>query len=185
MDKFTIEYDKEEFEEKYKDKIKQYIKRKLSESTIKNNIFEFDIEDFLRNFPEACEVNDIILEYPIEVEKTLLDIFKETYKEVFGEDSRTEKELEKICISLKNPIGCEKKIENINSFDINKLLTFEGDIISAGKVCALLKVARFVCPECGWNITHTTYNYFEKIPKYICKVCEKNDRRVEMELDLD
>ncbi|GBF35840.1 AAA family ATPase [Methanofervidicoccus abyssi] len=185
MDKFTIEYDKEEFEEKYKDKIKQYIKRKLSESTIKNNIFEFDIEDFLRNFPEACEVNDIILEYPIEVEKTLLDVFKETYKEVFGEDSRTEKELEKICISLKNPIGCEKKIENINSFDINKLLTFEGDIISAGKVCALLKVARFVCPECGWNITHTTYNYFEKIPKYICKVCEKNDRRVEMELDLD
>ncbi|HIQ39428.1 MAG TPA: minichromosome maintenance protein MCM [Methanothermococcus okinawensis] len=177
-----MEYDEEEFIEKYGDKIKQYIKRKLSESTIRNNIFEFNIKDFLKNFPEACEVNDIIIEYPIEVENTLFHIFKETYREVFGEDSKTEKELEKIQISLKNPIGCEKKIEDINSFDINKLVTFEGDIISAGKVCALLKKAYFVCPRCGKIKTYTISNYFKKIPRVIC---DREDCREEMTLDLD
>jgi len=182
MNKFTMEYDEEEFIEKYGDKIKQYIKRKLSESTIRNNIFEFNIKDFLKNFPEACEVNDIIIEYPIEVENTLFHIFKETYREVFGEDSKTEKELEKIQISLKNPIGCEKKIEDINSFDINKLVTFEGDIISAGKVCALLKKAYFVCPRCGKIKTYTISNYFKKIPRVIC---DREDCREEMTLDLD
>ncbi|WP_253254750.1 minichromosome maintenance protein MCM [Methanofervidicoccus sp. A16] len=182
MDKFTIEYDEEEFMERYEDKIKQYIKSKLSEDTIKNNIFEFNIKDFLRYFPEAGEVNDIIIEYPIEVENTLFYIFKETYREVFGEDSKTEKELEKIQISLKNPIGCEKKIEDINSFDINKLATFEGDIISAGKVCALLKKAYFVCPRCGNVKKYTIHDYFKKLSKVVCDV---EDCKEEMVLDLD
>jgi len=182
MDKFTVEYDEEEFMEMYEDKIKQYIKRKLSESPIKNNIFEFNIKEFLRYFPEAGEINDIIIEHPIEVENTIFYIFKETYREVFGEDSKTEKELEKIQISLKNPIGCEKKIEDINSFDINKLVAFEGNIISAGKVCALLKKAYFVCPRCGNTKVYTINDYFKKISRVIC---DREDCREEMVLDLD
>ena len=106
-----MEYDEKEFLDKYGDKIKQYIKIKLSENAIKNNIFEFDIEDFLSNFPEICEINDIIIEYPINVENTISYIYKEGYIEVFGEDNKTKKELEKIQIALKNPIGCDKKID--------------------------------------------------------------------------
>ncbi|MBW9222510.1 minichromosome maintenance protein MCM [Methanothermococcus sp. SCGC AD-155-C09] len=175
-----MEYDEKEFLDKYGDKIKQYIKIKLSENAIKNNIFEFDIEDFLSNFPEICEINDIIIEYPINVENTISYIYKEAYIEVFGEDSKTKKELEKVQIALKNPIGCDKKIDEINSSDINKLVIFEGNIISAAKVCALLKKACFVCRNCGTIINKTVNDYFS-IPKMICS---NKNCRAEMSLDL-
>jgi len=180
MEGFTLEYDEEEFIEKYGDKVKLYMKHKLAEEDIKNNIFEFDIRDFLRYFPEAAEINDIIIEYPLKVEDTLFYLFKQTYKEVFGEESKTEKELEKIQISIKNPLGCEKKIEDISSFDINKLITFEGDIISATKVRALLKKAYFICKRCGNTKKYTISDYFKKIPRILCEECKE-----EMVLDLD
>jgi len=47
----VTEYDEEEFIDRYGDKIKLYIKGKLSEDGVKDNIFIFDIKDFLRNFP--------------------------------------------------------------------------------------------------------------------------------------
>ena len=175
-----MEYDEKEFLDKYGDKIKQYIKIKLSENAIKNNIFEFDIEDFLSNFPEICEINDIIIEYPINVENTISYVYKEAYIEVFGEDNKTKKELEKVQIALKNPIGCDKKIDEINSSDINKLVIFEGNIISAAKVCALLKKACFVCRNCG-NIINKTVNDYFSIPKMICS---NKNCRAEMSLDL-
>ena len=176
----VTEYDEEEFIDRYGDKIKLYIKGKLSEDGVKDNIFIFDIKDFLRNFPESGEVNDIILENPLKVEDTLFYLFKETYIEVFGEDSKTEKELEKVQISIKNPIGCEKKVEDISSFDIGKLVEFEGDIISATKVRALLKKAYYICKNCGNMKKYTISDYFKKIPRAICKECKE-----EMVLDFD
>ncbi|XRO77054.1 ATP-binding protein [Methanocaldococcus sp. 10A] len=158
-----VNFDEEYIKSKYEHKIKSFIKEELSNNLIKNNIFEFDIEKFLMHFPDACEVNDLIIERPKEVEEIILDIFKEAYVELFGED----KELEKIQIAFKNPKGCEKLIEDISSSDINKLVKFEGVIVKAGKVCALLKRACYVCPRCG-NIRYKTiHNYFE-IPEVIC-----------------
>ncbi|AEF96555.1 ATP-binding protein [Methanotorris igneus] len=158
-----VEFDEETFLSLYGDKIRAFIKDCLSTNLIKNNIFEFDIEAFLRTYPEACEVNDVIIEYPRKVEDVLNYLFRDVYVELFGED----KEIEKIQIAFKNPIGCEKKIEDISSSDINKLVKFEGIIAKAGKVCALLKKACYVCPKCG-NIRYITiHNYFE-LPKIKC-----------------
>ncbi|XRO74642.1 ATP-binding protein [Methanocaldococcus sp. 28A] len=170
-------FDEKVFKSYYEHKIKSFIKEELSNNLIKNNIFEFDIETFLMHFPDACEVNDLIIERPKEVEEIILDIFKEAYVELFGED----KELEKIQIAFKNPKGCEKLIEDISSSDINKLVKFEGVIVKAGKVCALLKRACYVCPRCG-NIKYKTiHNYFE-LPKVICN---NGDCKEEMVIDYE
>ncbi|CAB3287360.1 DNA replication helicase protein MCM [Methanocaldococcus lauensis] len=170
-------FDEEVFRSYYEYKIKSFIKEELANNLIKNNIFEFDIEKFLMHFPDACEVNDLIIERPKEIEEIILDIFKEAYVELFGED----KELEKIQIAFKNPKGCEKLIEDISSSDINKLVKFEGVIVKAGKVCALLKRACYVCPRCG-NIKYKTiHNYFE-LPKVICN---NGDCKEEMVIDYE
>ncbi len=172
-----VNFDEEVFRSYYEYKIKSFIKEELANNLIKNNIFEFDIEKFLMHFPDACEVNDLIIERPKEIEEIILDIFKEAYIELFGED----KELEKIQIAFKNPKGCEKLIEEISSSDINKLVKFEGVIVKAGKVCALLKRACYVCPRCG-NIKYKTiHNYFE-LPKVICN---NGDCKEEMVIDYE
>ncbi|MCQ6253903.1 minichromosome maintenance protein MCM [Methanocaldococcus sp.] len=172
-----VNFDEEYVKSKYEYKIKSFIKEELANNLIKNNIFEFDIEKFLMHFPDACEVNDLIIERPKEIEEIILDIFKRTYIELFGED----KELEKIQIAFKNPKGCEKLIEEISSSDINKLVKFEGVIVKAGKVCALLKRACYVCPRCG-NIKYKTiHNYFE-LPKVICN---NGDCKEEMVIDYE
>ncbi|CAB3289816.1 DNA replication helicase protein MCM [Methanocaldococcus lauensis] len=172
-----VNFDEEVFRSYYEYKIKSFIKEELANNLIKNNIFEFDIEKFLMHFPDACEVNDLIIERPKEIEEIILDIFKEAYVELFGED----KELEKIQIAFKNPKGCEKLIEDISSSDINKLVKFEGVIVKAGKVCALLKRACYVCPRCG-NIKYKTiHNYFE-LPKVICN---NGDCKEEMVIDYE
>ncbi|WP_456374807.1 ATP-binding protein, partial [Methanocaldococcus sp.] len=172
-----VNFDEDIFRSYYEYKIKSFIKEELANNLIKNNIFEFDIEKFLMHFPDACEVNDLIIERPKEIEEIILDIFKRTYIELFGED----KELEKIQIAFKNPKGCEKLIEEISSSDINKLVKFEGVIVKAGKVCALLKRACYVCPRCG-NIKYKTiHNYFE-LPKVICN---NGDCKEEMVIDYE
>ena len=173
----VITFNEQDFRCKYEFKIKNFIKEELSNNLIKNEIFEFDIGKFLMQFPDACEVNDIIVERPKDVEEVILDIFKKAYIELFGED----KELEKIQIAFKNPKGCDKLIDEISAEDINRLVKFEGVIVKAGKVCALLKRACFVCPRCG-NIRYKTiHNYFE-IPKV---VCNNGDCREEMVIDLE
>ncbi|ENN95751.1 MCM family protein [Methanocaldococcus villosus KIN24-T80] len=161
-------FEEEHFRTLYESKIKQFIKEELSNNLLKGNIFEFDIEKFISKFPEACEINEIIIEKPKEVEDVILDIFKEAYIELYDED----KNLEKIQIAFKNPRGCYKLIEDISSSDINKLVHFEGVIIKAGKVCALLKKACYVCPKCGNIIYRTIHNYFE-LPKVTCKNCNE------------
>ncbi|MEO2118050.1 MAG: minichromosome maintenance protein MCM [Methanocaldococcus sp.] len=134
-------FDEEVFRAYYEHKIKSFIKEELSNNLIKGNIFEFDIEKFLMHFPDACEVNDLIIERPKEIEEIIFDIFKDAYVELFGED----KDLERIQIAFKNPRGCEKLIEEISAEDINKLVKFEGNILQAGKVNALLKKAVYYC----------------------------------------
>ena len=176
-----LEFDEEHFLNTYGDKIKQYIKTNLSSNFIENNIFEFDIEDFLSSYPEICEINDIIIENPTKVEGTIFYIFKEAYMELFGDDNKIRKELEKIQIAFKRPIGCEKKIDEINSSDINKLVKFEGNIIKAAKVCALLKKACFVCRNCG-NIQYKTIHDYFTFPKMFCN---NKNCGAEMSLDLD
>ncbi|MDK2789958.1 MAG: replicative helicase Mcm [Methanothermococcus sp.] len=176
-----MDFDEEVFLNLYEDKLKQYIKEYLSSNTIKNNIFEFDVECFLNRFPEACELNDLIIENPKNVEESIFYILKEVYLELFGDDDRTKRELEKVQIAFKNPLGCEKKIEDINSSDINRLTKFEGTIIKAAKVCALLKKACFVCRNCGEIRYKTIHNYFED-PRMFCK---NENCKSEMSLDLD
>ncbi|HID47423.1 MAG TPA: minichromosome maintenance protein MCM [Methanococcaceae archaeon] len=180
MVQFRLEYNEKEFLEEYSDKIKFYIKHKLAEDGISDNIFIFDIKDFLRYFPDASEIINIVEEYPLEIENTLFYIFKEAYIEMFGIDTKIEKELEKIQISIRNPIGCEKKIEEISAFDINKLVEFEGDIISATRVRALLKKAYFICRRCGEIKKYTIADYFKDIPRVVCKDCNE-----EMVLDFN
>ncbi len=158
----------EEFRELFEDKIKYFIKAELSENPKLDNIFVFDIKKFLELFPDAGDLNDYILKYPKFVEDIILHIFRETYIELFGEDD----DLSKVQIAFKNPIGCYKLIENISAEDINKLITFEGNIIKAGKVCALLKRAYFVCPKCGSTIEKPIHNYFEPIEER-CKECNE------------
>jgi len=74
-----VNFDEEVFRAYYEHKIKSFIKEELSNNLIKGNIFEFDIEKFLMHFPDACEVNDLIIERPKEIEEIILDIFKEAY----------------------------------------------------------------------------------------------------------
>ncbi|ADG13708.1 MCM family protein [Methanocaldococcus infernus ME] len=172
--------DEEEFRGLFEDKLKLFIKEELK-NLPRNNIFEFDIKKFIEKFPEACEINDIIIKKPKFAEDIIYSIFKETYIEIYGEDEK----IEKIQIAFKNPMGCYKVIEDISAEDVNRLVKFEGNIIKAGKVCALLKKACFVCPKCG-NIKYINiHNYFE-LPEPICNR-EKDGEicREKMILDYD
>ena len=176
-----LDFDEENFLNKYENKIKSYIKNIISSNNIKNNIFEFDIEDFLSSYPEICEINDIIIEQPTQVEGTIFYIFKDAYMELYGDDKKTSKELEGYQIAFKKPLGCDKKIDEINSADINKLVDFEGNIIKAAKVCALLKKACFVCRNCG-NISYKTIHDYFTFPK---RFCDNKNCGAEMSLDLN
>ncbi|WP_423793189.1 ATP-binding protein [Methanocaldococcus indicus] len=158
----------EDFRIKYEIPIKRFIKEELSRNII-DKVFVFDIKKFLEEFPELGELNDIIIKYPKFSEDIILDIFKEAYYELFGEENN----LEKMQIAFKNPIGCYKLIDEISAEDINRLVEFEGNIIKAGKVCALLKRACFVCPKCGKIIYKNIYNYFEKISSTCIECNEK------------
>lgn len=110
-----MEFDEEVFLTFYGDKLKKYMKDQISQKMVKNNVFEFDICDFLKNYSDSCDINDQIIENPKLVEDPLLYIFKDAYMELFGEDEHIKKELEKTQIAFKNPLGCDKKIDEITS----------------------------------------------------------------------
>ncbi len=174
-------FDEKEFLEKYGDKLKQYIKKIIFSQDFREGIFEFDISDFLSSYPEICEINDYIVLNPTKVESAIRYVFKESYLELFGDNETIKREVEKIQIAFINPIGCYKRIDEISAGDINKLVKFEGNIIKAAKVCALLKRACFVCKNCG-NIQYKTINDYFSFPKMMCN--NKNCGQ-EMYLDLE
>jgi len=176
-----MEFNEESFLNEYGDKLKKYIKDQISSKIVKNNVFEFDIGDFLKNYSESCEINDYIIENPKLVEDPLFFVFKEAYMELFGEDEHVKRELEKIQIAFKNPLGCDKRIDEITSSEMNRLVKFEGNIIKAAKVCALLKKACFVCRACGSIHYKTIHDYFEVPYSY----CKNSNCRSEMSIDYD
>ncbi len=104
--------------------------------------------------------------------------------ELLSDESRVDinkKELPVVSFITPHHLVGEKLIEEISSSDINKLVKFEGVIVKAGKVCALLKRACYVCPRCG-NIKYKTiHNYFE-LPKVICN---NGDCKEEMVIDYE
>ncbi|MCS3901355.1 ATP-binding protein [Methanococcus voltae] len=181
MYNLELDFDEEYFVNTYGSKIKKFIKDELAINTVRDNVFEFDIKKFLHENIEACDITDHIYENPKLSEDTIFQIFKEAYLELFPIDNskKVEKELEKIQIAFKNPIGCDRKIDEITSSEINNLVKFEGNIIKAAKVCALLKRACFVCASCG-NIQYKTVrDYFTPLKMY----CRNQNCGTEMRLD--
>jgi replicative DNA helicase Mcm len=176
-----MEFDEEVFLTLYGDNLKKYMKDQISQTKVKDNVFEFDITDFLKNYSDSCDINDQIIENPKLVEDPLLYVFKESYIDLFGEDEHVKKELEKTQIAFKNPLGCDKKIDEITSSEMNRLVKFEGNIIKAAKVCALLKKACFVCRACGEISYKTIHDYFEQPKRY----CKNQNCRSEMSIDYD
>ncbi|ABR54257.1 MCM family protein [Methanococcus vannielii SB] len=176
-----MDFNEEVFLNFYGDKLKKYMKNQISLKLVKNNVFELDIADFLKNYSELCDINEHIIENPKLVEDPLLHIFKEAYTELFGEDEHIKKDLEKMQIAFKNPLSCDKKIDEITSSEMNKLVKFEGNIIKAAKVCALLKKACFVCRACGSLHYKTIHDYFETPRSY----CKNQNCRSEMTIDYD
>jgi replicative DNA helicase Mcm len=132
----------EEFEKKYGQTLRDYIKSKITE--YKDNP-AFSIRDFALNCMMP-EINEDITNHPLKAREILNKIYSEIYHEHYWE-------LPDKKITIYNTLNKPKRITEINSKDINKLIEFEGMVIQSSKIMPRTETASYICMGCGKEIT--------------------------------
>ena len=132
------DFSEERFREYHEDKIRQYFKSKLSVEGPQWDIF--DVEEY-RRLTLDLEIVEDIVNYPFEVRRIISEIYKDAYYELFGE---------KVSVMVKfRNIGNVKKLSEIGSDDVGKLVEFDAIILKASRMKSRVVVATFRCPRCG------------------------------------
>jgi len=139
--KIITSYEKE-FLDKYGQALREYIKSKITE--YQNNP-AFSIRDFALNYMMP-EINDDITNHPFKAREILNNIYSEIYHERYWEFPDKK-------ITIYDTLNKPKRITEINSKDINKLIEFEGMVIQSSKIMPRTETASYLCMGCGKEIT--------------------------------
>jgi replicative DNA helicase Mcm len=130
-------FSEECFRSYHEEKIRYYFKIKLAED---HNWAIFDVGEYMR-LTGDLEVKDYIISYPFEVRKVISDIYCDVYNLIFGENPN-------VMVRFRN-VGNYKKLSEISSRDVGKLVEFDGLIIQASRMKSRVVVAAYQCPKCG------------------------------------
>ncbi|ABR56802.1 MCM family protein [Methanococcus aeolicus Nankai-3] len=124
--------------------IKEYFKLILHQNPDNRT---FNIKEFILSFPHLAELSDIIKNNPFEARNILTNIYKETYEELFAEETNITH------IFITNLLTSKKKLSEIGANDIGKLVEFECSIVQASKNKSRTTEAEYLCFECGTKRT--------------------------------
>ncbi len=131
-----------EFLDKYGQALREYIKSKITE--YKDNP-AFSIRDFALSYMMP-EINDDITSHPLKARDILNKIYSKIYHEYYWE-------LPNRKLTIYDSLNKPKKITEISSKDINKLIEFEGLVIQSSKIMPRTETASYLCMNCGKEIT--------------------------------